>query len=151
MEAPPLSRCLLTVGATCWRPKGGAQPDSLGSARLPGAAASTFSPGLSCSGNTTRNCNPSPLPAHGEVPFYNPPHTTTRAQSENLFQCTLLELNALFFILKAFVLSNTINKPITYLFEFSSKQTRFCEKMSKNFRKCVFLVSKPVSSLGCIE
>lgn len=39
--------------------RGGAQPDSLGSAWLLGAAAPALSQDLSCSGNTTRNCNPS--------------------------------------------------------------------------------------------
>lgn len=38
--------------------RGGAQPDSLGSAQLPGAGAPALSQGLSCSGNTARNCNP---------------------------------------------------------------------------------------------
>lgn len=56
---PTLSGGLPGVQTTCWKPRGGAQPDSLGSARLPGAAAPSLSQGLSCSRNTTRNCNPS--------------------------------------------------------------------------------------------
>ncbi len=56
---PTLSGGLSPVQTTCWKPRGGAQPDSLGSARLPGAAAPALSQGLSCSRNTTRNCNPS--------------------------------------------------------------------------------------------
>lgn len=44
---------------TCWKPRGGAQSDSPGSARLLGAAAPALSQGLSCSRSTTRNCNPS--------------------------------------------------------------------------------------------
>lgn len=42
---------------TCWKPRGGAEPDSLGSAQLPRAAAPALSQGLSCCRNTTRNCN----------------------------------------------------------------------------------------------
>lgn len=56
---PTLSGGLLNVQTTCWKPRGGAQPDSLGSAQLPGAAAPALSQGLSCSRNTARNCNPS--------------------------------------------------------------------------------------------
>lgn len=56
---PTLSGGLPSVQTTCWKPRGGAQPDSLGSAQLPGAAAPALSQGLSCSRNTTRNCNPS--------------------------------------------------------------------------------------------
>lgn len=56
---PTLSGGLLSVQTTCWKPRGGAQPDSLGSAQLPGAAAPALSQGLSCSRNTARNCNPS--------------------------------------------------------------------------------------------
>ena len=58
-RGPTLSGGLLSVQTTCWKPRGGAQPDSLGSAQLPGAAAPALSQGLSCSRNTTRNCNPS--------------------------------------------------------------------------------------------
>lgn len=76
---PTLSGGLPSVQATCWKPRGGAQPDSLGSAQLPGAAAPAVSQGLSCCRNTTRNCNrsqsqhPEMLPLAAPFTIRTPP------------------------------------------------------------------------------
>lgn len=83
---PTLSGGLPGAQTTCWKPRGGAQPDSLGSARLPGAAAPALSQGLSCSRNTTRNCNPSQS-QHPEMlplaaPIYNPHPTCSGSAQE---------------------------------------------------------------------
>lgn len=83
---PTLGGGLPSVQTTCWKPRGGAQADSLGSARLPGAAAPSLSQGLSCSRNTTRNCNPSqsqhPVTLPPCSPIYNPHPTCSCSAQE---------------------------------------------------------------------
>lgn len=61
-----------SVQTTWWKPRGGAQPDSLGSAWLPRAAAPAPSQDPSWTRNTTRNCNPSQFQHPEMLPLLQP-------------------------------------------------------------------------------
>lgn len=108
VEAPPSVGCLPSVQTTCWKPRGGAQPDSLGSARLPGAAAPVLSQGLSCSGSTTRNCNPSQSQHPEQSHLQSTPHLLRLntggpiAAEGNALQCAVNWILP-FFIFRGFV------------------------------------------------
>lgn len=116
VEAPPSEEDFPVFKATCWRPRGGAQADSLGSAQLPGAAALALSQGLSCCRNTTRDCNRS-RSQHPDTPpplqprFQSEPHLLRISTgAPTACECTTALCSALsiycfnsIFILRSFV------------------------------------------------
>lgn len=156
---------------TCWKPRGGAQPDSLGSARLPGAAAPTLSLGLSCSGSATRKRNPSqsqhPEQSHlkSTLQLLKP-----RARSDQMprhpllciFQIEYLNFifNSHWFCLEEYDKHSAANYLKIHENPVYAKEILTCFHANRRFLekcvfadalKCVCLVSKPVSLLWCIK